>query len=129
MSLIQLLRPLTEIKVRRMAPRMKVLAFLMLAAGLNACSKAPESDAAGTIENPAPALRSEESASDPGPPKNAKEATKRAVEFARSASAAAKNAAAAAERAAAAADAAVEAIQKIPQDPSPKVPATPKPGK
>lgn len=113
----------------RVALPVKVLAFLLLAAGLVACRKEPEAGAEGTPASPPPELSSEGASGDAVPAKNAKEATKRAVEFARSASAAAKNAAAAAERAAAAADAAVEAIQKIPQDSSPTAPATPKPGK
>lgn len=123
-------------KVRRLTPAAKVLAPLIFMASLAACRKAPESDAAGSIEPGAPALSLEEPVSDVERAKKAratalagKEATKRAIEFAQSASAAAKNAAAAAERAAAAADAAVEAIRKIALAPPLSPPATPKPAK
>ncbi len=120
-------------KVRLLAPVAKVLASLMVIAGLDGCGKSPESDTAGANESAAPALGSGEVLSDAEIAKRAraaalaeKEAIKRAVEFAQSASAAARNAAAAAERAATAADAAVEAIRKIPPATSP---ATPRPAK
>ena len=120
-------------KMRHLAPVVKVLASLILIACLDACRKSPESDAAGSNEPAAPALGSGEVQSDAEIAKKAraaalaeKEAIKRAVEFAQSASAAARNAAAAAERAATAADAAVEAIRKIPPA---TAPTTPKPAK
>lgn len=104
-------------------------ALMLFAVCLSACKKDSGPESPEPVGESAPAFSPDGKPADAGTATNAKEAARRAVEFAQSAAAAAKNAAAAAERAAAAADAAVEAIRKIPTQPQPNAPGTPKPQK